>query len=129
MPMILLNFSHPLTQKQQVQIEALTGVAIDRVMVSMPRFDEGQSFTTQTDRMLAAIPLTSEEWQNEPILIVLPSLSPIAALVLAELHGRTGYFPRIVRTRPVIGATPRQYEVAEILDLQVVRDWARAHRS
>lgn len=127
--MILLNFSHPITKEQRDQIESLTGVAIRRVIVSTPQFDQGQPFAAQTDRMLAAIPLTSEEWQKEPIVVILPSLPSIAALVLAELHGRAGCFLPMVRTRPVTGVTPLRYEVAEILDLQTVRDHARAHRS
>jgi len=58
----------------------------------------------------------------------LPSLTPIAGLLLAELHGRAGYFPAVVRLRPASGSTPPQYEVAELLNLQAVRDGARAGR-
>ena len=65
------------------------------------------------------------EWQSEPILVILPSLTTIAAAVLAELHGRMGYFPPVVRTRPVRNFVPRNFEVAEILDLQMIRDHAR----
>jgi len=61
--------------------------------------------------------------------VVLPSLNFIAAQLLAELHGRMGYFPPVVRTRPVAGAVPRRYEVAEILDLQMTREGARRNRS
>ena len=32
--------------------------------------------------------------------MILPSLNFIAALLLAELHGRMGYFPPVARTRP-----------------------------
>jgi hypothetical protein len=58
----------------------------------------------------------------------LPSLNHIAACVLAELHGRMGYFPTILRMRPVAGSTPPQFEVAEIINLQAVRDQARTTR-
>lgn len=126
--MLLLNFSHPLTENQQAQIEALTGTAIERVMAAMPQFDEQQAFVPQLSELLAQIDLTPAQWQSEPILVVLPSLNFIAAGLLAEFHGRMGYFPPVVRTRPVVGAIPRQYEVAEILDLQGVREAARRHR-
>jgi len=33
-----------------------------------------------------------------------------------------------VRTRPVAGSLPRRFEVAEILDLQAIRDAARHRR-
>jgi hypothetical protein len=48
--------------------------------------------------------------------------------LLAELHGRMGYFPTCIRMRPVAGARPPRYEVAEALDLQTVRDRARQTR-
>lgn len=126
--MILLNFSHPLTDPQRAQIEALTNTAIAREIAVMPQFDEQQQFAPQVEALLARAPLTPEEWQGAPILVVLPSLNFIAAALLAELHGRMGYFPPVVRTRPVADAVPRRYEVAEILDLQSIRDRARQTR-
>jgi len=68
------------------------------------------------------------EWQTAPLLINPPALNSIAAALLAELHGRMGYFPPIVRLRPVAGSTPTRYEVAEVINLQEVRDQARRRR-
>lgn len=126
--MILLNFSHPITEAQRGQMEALTGQAVVRTLAAMPKFDEQQPFGPQLAELLAQIDLTPAAWQSEPILVVLPSLNFIAAALLAELHGRMGYFPPVVRTRPVAGAIPRQFEVAEILDLQALREAARNQR-
>lgn len=126
--MILLNFSHPITDAQRQQIEALTEQTLAQVIAVMPQFDEQQSFAAQSTGLLEQIELSPEQWQGEPILVVLPSLNFIAAMLLAEMHGRMGYFPPVVRTRPVEGAIPRRYEVAEILDLQTVRDQARHRR-
>ena len=95
----------------------------------LPQFDEQESFGPQLDALLAEVDLTPTEWQSEPILVVLPSLNFIAALLLAELHGRMGYFPPVLRTRPVANTVPRQFEVAELLDLQSVREAARKQRS
>jgi hypothetical protein len=39
-----------------------------------------------------------------------------------------GYFPPVVRLRPVAGSLPPRYEVAEILNLQAIRDEARKRR-
>jgi hypothetical protein len=69
-----------------------------------------------------------EEWQTRPVLVVLPSLSYSAGVLLAELHGRMGYFPPIIRMRGVPGAVPPRFEVAEIISLQDVRVAARARR-
>ncbi len=126
--MILLNFSHPITDAQRVQIGALTDSAISREIAAMPQFDEQQPFTAQVEALLAQVSLSSAEWQGEPILVVLPSLNFIAAALLAELHGRMGYFPPVVRLRPVAGIVPRQFEVAEILDLQFIREKSRQTR-
>lgn len=126
--MILLNFSHPITPAQQEQITALAQQAIRRTIDLPPHFDEQQPFGPQLAALLAQIDLTPAQWQGEPILVVLPSLNFIAALLLAELHGRMGYFPPVVRTRPVADKVPRQYEVAEILDLQGMREQARRQR-
>lgn len=126
--MILLNFSHPITPAQQAQIEALTGQSIAQTIDAMPHFDEQQPFTPQLRALLTQLPLTPAQWQSEPLLVVLPSLNFIAATLLAELHGRMGYFPPVVRTRPVADSLPRRYEVAEILDLQGIREMARKAR-
>ncbi|MEZ4737474.1 MAG: CRISPR-associated protein Csx15 [Caldilineaceae bacterium] len=126
--MILLNFSHPLTPAQQTQIEALTGQAVARAIDVHTQFDDQQPFPPQLAVLLAQIDLTPAQWQSEPLLVVLPSLNFIAAALLAELHGRMGYFPPVVRTRPVADVVPRRYEVAEILDLQTLRERARRGR-
>ena len=126
--MLILNFSHPLTPAQQEQITAATGQPIARVLDIPTHFDEQQPFAAQLSTLFTQIDLTPTQWQGEPILVVLPPLNFIAALLLAELHGRMGYFPPVVRTRPVADRVPRQYEVAEILDLQGVREGARRQR-
>jgi hypothetical protein len=82
----------------------------------------------QVQALIEQMPLTPEEWQTAPLLVVLPSLNYIAAIVLAELHGRMGYFPPIVRLRPVEEALPPRYEVIEVINLQGVRDAARKKR-
>jgi hypothetical protein len=126
--MILLNFSHPLTPAQHAQLEQLLAAPLDRVIPVPAQFDTGRPFVPQVEALLAGGPLTAEEWQTEPLLLILPSLNFAAAVLLAELHGRMGYFPAIVRLRPVAGATPPQFEVAEIINLQGVRQDARARR-
>jgi hypothetical protein len=49
-----------------------------------------------------------------------PSLNVIAVTLLAELHGRMGYFPPVVRLLPVAGSVPPRFEVAEMISLQAV---------
>ncbi len=126
--MILLNFSHPLTPEQLAQVAELTAQPIDRVLSLPAQFDHQQPFGSQLEQLMAQIDLSPDDWQTASILVNPPSLNFIAALLLAELHGRMGYFSPIVRLRPVEGALPPRYEVAEILNLQAVRDVARLKR-
>lgn len=126
--MILLNFSHPLTQAQLDQVATLTGNLIEAVHTIPVQFDNNQAFLHQLAALTAAIPLTAEELQTQQLLVNLPSYNFVAALLLAELHGRMGYFPPIIRLRPVPDSLPPQYEVGEILNLQAVRNEARKQR-
>lgn len=126
--MILLNFSHPLTASQIAQVEALTGKTITRVIPLAVHFDNNQPFLPQLFGLMDQIPLSSEDLQTEPLILNPPALNFITALVLAELHGRMGFFPPILRLRPVEGSLPPAYEVAEVLNLQNLRDASRRKR-
>ncbi len=127
--MLLLNFSHPLTATQKAQIEDLTGQTIADQRDSMPQLDHEQSFAEQVRRLVDAVGLPPDAWQTAPIVVNPPGYAPAAAVLLAELHGRMGHFPAIVRLRPVAGSTPTRYEVAEIVNLQAVREDARLRRT
>jgi len=126
--MFLLNFSHPLPAEQVAKVEEISGQKMAEVVAIPVQFENQQPFLPQLQELMARVPLTAEQWQTEPILVNLPSLNYISALLLAELHGRMGYFPSIVRMRPVEGSTPTRYEVAEILNLEAVRAAARLAR-
>ena len=127
--MLILNFTHPLTPDQVRQIETLTGETVAEVRQVPAQFDTEQPFAPQVVELADACNLSSEEWQTAPLLIVPPALNFIAVVLLAELHGRMGYFPPVVRTRPVPGSVPPRYEVAEVINLQSVRDAARVRRN
>ncbi len=126
--MILINLSHPITTAQREQIEALTGGTITRDVAAPTHFDTNQPFVPQVIALLDTLPLTKTDWQNEPILLNPPSLNFITAALLAELHGRMGHFPALLRLRPVAGSVPTRYEVAEIIELQALREQARRRR-
>ncbi|MCS7304970.1 MAG: CRISPR-associated protein Csx15, partial [Thermoguttaceae bacterium] len=125
--LVVLNFGHPLTEAQRGAIQALTGQQIETLLELKCQFDHQRSFAEQARELLDTLPLKPAEWQGLPILINPPSLAPIACTVLAELHGRMGYFPPIIRLRPTT-TMPPQFEVAEIINLQAVRDAARNKR-
>src|SRR5436189_17759 len=56
-----------------------------------------------------------------------PGYTPAAFVLLAELHGRIGHFPSLIRLRPKPGPVTT-YEVAELLNLQAIREEARLRR-
>lgn len=129
--MIVLNYSHPLTDEQREQIETIMGRPIQQVITAptgLTHFDQARSFGDQARDLVDSAGLTSADWQQKAILVNPPGLSSGAVTVMAELHGRMGYFPPVVRVAPVGGSLPPRYEVAEIINLQQLRDDARRRR-
>lgn len=126
--MLILNFSHPLTATQCDQVVELCGESIDRVVDVSTQFDHGRDYAGQATELVEAVGLSPAAWQTERLLVVPPSLAAIACLVVAEIHGRAGYFPPLIRISPQAGSLPPVYEVREILDLSGVRERARLRR-
>lgn len=127
--MIVLNFSHPLTSAQLADLERMAGQPAEQVLNAPAHFDVGQSFAAQARALLDSLPLPPEAWQagSPALLVVPPALGVLAAVLLAEMHGRMGHFPSVARIRPVEGAFPG-YEAAEIINLQALRDQTRPRR-
>jgi hypothetical protein len=127
--MFVINFAHPIAESQTEVIARLANHAVERVLAVDCQVDQGRPFAEQVRAIVDGVGLTPDEWQTLPLLVNLPSLAPVAATLLAELHGRCGYFPPVVRVRAVSGSTPPRFEVAEIIDLNRVREAARGQRS
>ena len=127
--MLLLNFAHPLTDAQLARVRELVGQEIERIIAVPTQLDHARPFDEQVRSLLATVSLTPDQWQTTPLIINPPSLAAITAVLLAEMHGRCGFFPTILRLRPVAGTVPPQFEVAELLHLQAVRDTARTQRT
>ncbi|MCS6908443.1 MAG: CRISPR-associated protein Csx15 [Anaerolineales bacterium] len=126
--MILLNFSHPLTEQQRAQVEAIAGEKIERLIEIPTQINPQQPLAGQVIALADQANLSPFEWQNAPLLVNPPALNYVAVLLTAELHGRCGYFPAMLRLRPVANSLPPQFEVAEIVNVQSVREEARRRR-
>ncbi|MCB0210542.1 MAG: hypothetical protein KDJ52_14485 [Anaerolineae bacterium] len=126
--MILINLTHPSTAEQRQAIEAMTHHAIDRLIEWPAQFNVEHAFSGQISTLVDSLGLTPAEWQQLPLIVLPPSLNFGTAALLAELHGRCGYFPPIIRTRPVPDSLPPRYEVAEVINLQALREQARLKR-
>lgn len=126
--MIVINYSHPLTTEQLQQLEEILRNKVERVIEIDAQIDLRQPIAPQVAALADQTGLTSKEWQSLPILVIPPSLNFSAVTLLAELHGRMGYFPPVLRLCPVTGSLPPRFEVAEIINLQEVREKAREKR-
>ncbi len=125
--MLILNFTHPLTPEQRAQIETLAHTSIEEIRTIPVQIDQVEPLEPQITAIVDAVGLSSEEWQTRSLLINPPGYAPAAFVLLAELHGRIGHFPPLIRLRPKTGPMT-SYEVAEILNLQTIRETARKRR-
>jgi hypothetical protein len=125
--MLILNFTHPLTPQQRAKVKALANTDIDEIRISV-QINQDEPLEPQIIAIVDDVGLSSEEWQIRPLLINPPGYAPAAFVLLAELHGRIGHFPTLIRLRPVVGSTPTAYEVAELINLQAIREEARMRR-
>src|ERR1700680_4928710 len=125
--MLLLNFTHPLTDVQCEQIESLAGLPVEEIRTIHVQIDQEKPLEPQIIAIVDSVGLSSNEWQTHPLLINPPGYAPAAFVLLAELHGRIGHFPSLVRLRPKPDPVTT-YEVAELLNLQTIRDAARERR-
>lgn len=126
--MIILNFTHPLTSSQLDKVTEIVGSAPERIENVRVQLDLNQPFDQQVIQILDTLAISTEQWQSGGWLVVLPALNYAAGVMLAEIHGRMGHFPAIVRLRPVTEGLVTEYDVAEIINLEVVRSKARSRR-
>jgi hypothetical protein len=126
--MLVLNFTHPITDEQKAQIEVLADTAIEDIRTIPMQTDQSGPLEPQITAIVDSVGLSSEEWQTLPIIVNPPGYAPAAFVLLAELHGRIGHFPTLIRLRPLPGSTPTTYEVAELINLQAIRENARRRR-
>jgi hypothetical protein len=125
---LVLNFTHPLKDEHKARIETLTRQVIEEIRTIPVHLNQEFPLVPQIRTITDSIGLTPREWQTRPLLINPPGYALAACLLLAEIHGRIGHFPTLLRIRPAPGATLPQYEVAELLNLQHIREQARTRR-
>jgi len=125
----IVNLStHLLSEKQVEQIRLYLNCRISRVIHQRVEFNHDESFSTQAHRLVEDLRLPVEAWSERSAVLILPGLSAAAAAVLADIHGRCGGFPGIIRLKPVSSGGTTTFELAEVLDLQEVRERARRTR-
>ena len=121
---LVLNFAHPLTAQQQTQIENLSGTSVEDIITIPTLISEEEPLQPQITSLIDAIDQSTPDWHKRHILINPPGYAPAALLLLAEIHGRIGHFPTLIRMRPKHGSVTT-YQVIDLLNLQTIRDAAR----
>jgi hypothetical protein len=127
---LVLNFSaHPLLPGQRQAIQTrLDWPRLEVVDAWLGNVSEDHDFVAEVVRYVDKIDLLPQEWQTCRLVTVPAGYAPAWTVLLAELHGRLGYFPDIVRLRPAPAPAEEKFEVAEIVPTQAVRNRARAKR-
>jgi len=126
--MIVVNFSHPLSDNQLNVIAHLCNCQVAQVVRVLTHFEHSIEYAEQAARLVDGAGLAADTWQTERLVIVPPSLAAIACLLVAEVHGRAGYFVPIVRLSPRPNTVPPVFDVVEVLDLAAQREAARNRR-
>jgi len=99
---IVLNFSgHPVLSDQLKTIEKLLQWPSSEVMdVQLGTIAEDRNFIANIVKAIEKIDLSPVQWQASSIVAIPAGYSAIWSVVLAEIHGRLGYFPDVVHVRP-----------------------------
>ncbi|MFN4190959.1 MAG: CRISPR-associated protein Csx15 [Pseudothermotoga sp.] len=126
--MIVLNFSHYLTNKIIKQLEEKLGDDIQKIIDLDAKIDMERPLAPQISTIVDRVGFNSYEWQSLRFIVNPPSLNVSAMTLLAEIHGRCGYFPPIIRLKPLRDNAVVEFEMAEIINLQKVRNEARLKR-
>lgn len=130
--MLVLNYSrHKLTPEQLEQLSRKIG----EIPGSTPQpFDvrelyrdinETNKIESEVVTLAEAAQLTHDEWAARSLIVLLPDLAIAAATLLAEIHGRRGEFPPLLRRRR-LDSLLGGFEIAEVVGLQQVRNIARS---
>lgn len=118
----VINFSHPFSSSQRTTLEGLVGQSVEIQTIPV-QIDFGRDLI---DQAVAVVDLANVDWQaGGSYLVRPPALSEVVAVLLAEIHGRAGHFPRVVTFRR---ASDGSFEVSGVVALQTVRDTARTRR-
>jgi len=118
---IVLNFSHDFNEQQSEEIARLVGDewGIQTVggLSRQYRYNTAEELSEQVREQVAAAGISPWAWQNCKIVVNLPAHSGGAMVALAEMHGRMGYFPTVLR----IERAEDGFHFTEAIDLEKLR--------
>lgn len=122
--MIVLNFSHPLTDDQLDQIARAFGVD-DVNFIDIPtHFDTQTAIEPQIVKLIKENGI--DKLTKDMFVVRLPALDAGCAVLLAVFNGLFGFFPNVITFRKKPNAIAATFELWQVVDLQYVRDMAWA---
>jgi len=128
----VLNFGHPLSDGAQAVLEEYLQGPVQTVRMPFELdLDRptGIQVTTRVNEMAMLLRGAAARLDGTaPVVVVLPGITEGAAALLAELHGRLGAFPRVVRLRRRADGTWLPDAAEPLLDLEKLRNEARGRR-
>ena len=117
--MKILNFSHAISDEQFAQLRDNFDLDVtpDDVIGIKTDLDLAQPLGPQVVELVKGIGWSRAEWETTPTLVILPSHPDIAVLVVAEVEGRRGHLPDVLRRKPVRDEKSgvMRFEVVEII--------------
>lgn len=127
MTIMILNYAHSFSAAQLATLTSMLGEQPTIRPVSS-QADRMRPLADVARELADAAGLSPEEWETTALVLNPPSLAPLALALVAEIHGRSGGFIAMLNIRPVPDSTPTRYEIAEIINLQRIREAARTLR-
>lgn len=119
--MILLNFGSKMQKIGFEQFSALTGRKITEQIMLPMEYTQAADFIREVDTLFAKVKLTTEELKQDRYVLLPPANGHAAAILLVELHRRTGQFPYLIRTRPPLYGFNFGSDIVEVVDLE--KEW------
>jgi hypothetical protein len=128
--MQILNFAHPLTPVMLEQTATLLGISTEQISEHRVnvQIDRTQAISLEIAKIVDNLGFSSEDWQTKAFVVNLPGLAIAAGVLIAEIHGRAGFFPSVLSMTPTPNSPTPSFQVTEIIALQTVREYARAKR-
>lgn len=119
---IVLNFSHNFTTEQKDEILELLGKSEGEVefregLGRQYQYESAFGLVKQVREQVANVRLSASAWQEYQIIINLPAHSGGAMIALADMHGRMGYFPTVLR----VERADDGFHYTEAIDLEKLR--------
>src|SRR5436853_7590706 len=117
--MLILNFRHRIKNDQLDKIKYLTGCNDINIIDVNAYIYRDHPIQAQLEDLIDSIS-DRVNFAVDDYLINLPSLSITAVTITAIVKRRSGRLPSVISIKPVMNNKTPEYEVNEIINLQII---------